>query len=437
MKLACLKKAPKFFNSNKRKGFALCAECNYNTKIEKALKTFKKSYNNRNNFIHTVNFLKDKNLYELGFTEKENKQFDKLFKDEKKFSNFQKRLNDCGSYLEFRYYHRKDEVKLHNANFCKADKLCPACAIRRAYKQQQKFISAFNSSKSLSSKNWYYIVIPVQHTIKDKIEDVYNRLDKVRKSILKAIRNNKAGRKSGFWGQFAGGMGSIEVTKSNNGWNVHLNLLVCTDNEIDLKQKISFDVYGNVKTNYINEDLKEHLIKVTNGSYIHNISKIDTSSEDSLKSNLVEVLKYSLKFSSLTSVDLLRVYLSFYRKRLFFTFGNLWGLKLEDVELEGDEIIDDEFLELIYSRSYGDYKLKKKRYRKIDKSTDVKVTKKQTTIKKPTIIKKPKPIEIIFKDKYGLIQRKDIYNKKYLSDFYLFNLTMTSPPFRRAVEFNC
>ena len=401
--------------------------CNYSVKFEEKIsKTqdiFYSSYQKKHQFIALLDNLQDKeNLHNLGL---DHTHFFEVFGSGKRFENFKKRLNDCGSYLTFRYYHKKDETKLHSANFCKADKLCPACAVRRAYKQQQKFLKAWNKEKDLQSKNWYYIVIPVKHTFDETIEEVYNRLDRVRKSILQSIRDKRKGKGWGFWGQFDGGMGSIEVTKTYNGWNVHLNLLVSTDKEIELKEIITKGKNGKYKKNYINEDLMKHLEKVGDGSYIHNISKIDTSDIENLKANLVEVLKYSLKFSSLSSLDLVEVYMKFYRKRLFFTFGNMWGLKLDDVELEGDEVIDDEFIEVIYKRVYGGYEKVSEELKREEKKSNnfTKEEKSQTILHKK---KHNKPIEIIIQDKGGFIKQR-FFDYSKVSDFAIFSHSLKKP----------
>ena len=278
--------------------------------------------------------------------------FLKIFGTARRYQNLRKRLFDCGSYLTFRWFYKKDETKLHNANFCKSDKLCQACAIRRAYKQQQKFMQIWRASPHFASKDWYYIVIPVPHSIDDDISVVYDKVDKVRKSITQAIRNRKKGKKAGFWGQFDGGMGSVEVTRSRNGWNVHLNLIISTTQEIEIR-KIR-NRRGQIS--YQNPQIVEFLSRLVGGK-MHNIQKIDTSSDDALKSNLVEVLKYSLKFASLHTIDLIHVYMFFYRKRLFYSFGDMWGLKLDDVELDGDDVIDDDFIEIIYRRVGEGYEI--------------------------------------------------------------------------------
>jgi len=75
-------------------------------------------------------------------------------------------------------------------------------------------------------------------------------------------------------------------------------------------------------------------------------------------------LKYSLKFSSLSDNDLIYIYVKTYKKRLFTTFGNLRGLDIENVPLEGDIIPSEDFLHIMYRRIDYDYKLHSVRYEK-------------------------------------------------------------------------
>lgn len=284
-----------------------------------------------------------------------------------KSKGFWKSLEDCGSWVEFRYYNRLDKLKIQNANFCKRDKLCPACAVRRAYKQQLKFMEVIENKKQLLDNEWFYIVIPVIHSKDESYEIVFNRLETVRKKITMSMRNAKRGTTNNFWAQFLGGMYSTETTKTDNGWNVHLNLVINAPKNTQItlnKHKQALELESWLKTH-------------ANGSYVHNIQKIKKKPRHSesetqcsetigetndsalgtaeekkqaLKDGIVEVLKYSLKFSSLTSFDLLQIYIKTYRKRLFGTFGNMRGVGMEDVDFFGDLELDSQFIELIFKR---------------------------------------------------------------------------------------
>lgn len=268
--------------------------------------------------------------------------------------DFDKNLIDCGSWLEWNYYMKAEKVKLQKANFCKKDKLCPACAIRRAYKQQVKFLQSLEDDGDLIDYDWYYIVIPVKHTIDDDFETVFNRIIDIRSKILKAMRNKRSGRKSGFWGQFNGGMSSIETTKTDNGWNVHMNLIINAPKGTKFTVNPIRNRRGQIS--YQSPDIVDFLMRVAD-SKMHNIQKLDFTNQTSIKSSLVEVLKYSLKFSDLSDNDLIYIYLKTYKKQLFTTFGNMRGLDLENVPLDGDIIHGDDFLQILYKRVDYDYKM--------------------------------------------------------------------------------
>lgn len=268
--------------------------------------------------------------------------------------NFFKDLEDCGSWLEFRWYKKSDVTKLHTANFCKRDKLCPACAVRRAYKQQVKFMKILQLNPSLQNKDWYFVVIPVKHCNSDNYETVFERLNDIRKKIIQSLNDGRKGKSENIWTSFGGGMYSIETTKSKNGWNVHMNLLLNAPKGSKINLRAVKNRRGQVS--YQNPFIREFLMKYAD-SQMHNISKVEDNTK--LRDDLVEVLKYSLKFSSLSNQDLLEVFIKTRKKRLFGVFGNMYGCGIDDVEFDGDDIVDDEFFELIFNRTDFGYKLQK------------------------------------------------------------------------------
>ena len=260
---------------------------------------------------------------------------------------FEKNLSDCGSWLEWNYYPKSDKVKLQKGNFCKKDKLCPACAVRRAYKQQVKFLKGFEVDGDLSDYDWYYIVIPVKHSIEDSFMTVFNKIVDIRSKIMQSMRDKKRSKGNNFWSVFTGGMSSIETTKTKNGWNVHINLLINAPRGSRIKIKTITNSRGQKSRQ--SPDLVKFLQK-TADSKMHNIQKLDFTEKEKIQEACVEVLKYSLKFSTLSDEDLIYIYLKTYRKRLFTTFGNLRGLDLENTPLEGDIINGEDFFRIIFRR---------------------------------------------------------------------------------------
>jgi len=326
--------------------------------IDKVLKRYLKSAVSHQDFkalyYIQVDYLKDKKRLPWSIED-----YTKAFSSK----NFFKDYMDCGSWVEFRHYQKSDVLKLHNANFCKRDKICAPCAVRRAYKQQLKFMSIIEEDKEFLKKDWCYIVIPIKHNKSESYTDVMNRVISMRKKITQAMRNSRKGISNGFWSNFDGGMYSQEVTRSGNGWNVHLNLIlnsrrVGVGASVEQSQTApNTERLFDIKTirnrrgqiSHQNEELRSWLLRHFD-SQMHNISFIEDNNK--LNDEIVEVLKYSLKFSALSDFELFEVFVKSVGVRMFGTFGNLWGKGLEDVTLEGDEVLSEDFEELIFTRTF-------------------------------------------------------------------------------------
>ena len=299
----------------------------------------------------------------------------RVIKSLKHYGDLKKRVLDCGAFTEYRASTSDARIKLVRANFCKKDKICMACAVGRAYNQHKRFMQAlevypYENDEDLLNKHWYYIVTPVFHSPDETLDVVYGRVELLRKSVLKQMRNSRSRGSKGFWSQFKGGMGSIEVTYTKNGWNVHINWLVYSDNRVQLKEintkKLDSDYrFKGYKVTFVNDELAKFMDNFHSKAIpckdremtIHSINELNFNSREAIRKNLLEVLKYSLKFSSLNPAQLIEVYYKLYRKRLFFTFGTLRGLDLEAVDdvTFGDDIQDnEEFLRLIYLRLSDD-----------------------------------------------------------------------------------
>ncbi|MEI6672995.1 MAG: hypothetical protein WCL02_06845 [bacterium] len=114
---------------------------------------------------------------------------------------------------------------------------------------------------------------------------------------------------------------SIEVTKNKNGRHPHLNLLVCTDNEVQIDKNRYSSVGG--KSSNTNEKIIKEWMEFTGDSYIHNIRKINVSQNHFSLNGIGEVFKYAIKFSSL-KVDQLAEIVELQQKkkyRFYDTYG--------------------------------------------------------------------------------------------------------------------
>lgn len=253
------------------------------------------------------------------------------------------RVHNCGSWLYFRNYEEIDQNTLKKANFCNKDKLCPACASRRAHKQVEKVLGQLSSNPDLLGGYWYYNVLPVRHLADEPLGVVFERLQKGLKGINQALRNVSRDRGSNnyFAQNFDGIMYSIEETKTENGWNVHANLLC--HSKTPLKGLIKKPKGKGKRVAYWHPDMVETWQQLT-GSINVSISPVNVSDQQALFENLHEIFKYSLKFQDLSPDDMLTAYRSLFGRRLLGTMGTLRGLKT-DVELNGDGVENQLFIE--------------------------------------------------------------------------------------------
>lgn len=186
----------------------------------------------------------------------------------------------------------------------------------------QRFES-FIKEKELTTKNWYYIVLTIRHSYNDKLPDLLSKLTTAKDKLARNYRNGKrkTHKTKSFFTQFDGMVSSIEVTKNKNGWHPHLNLLVCTDNEIQIDHNRYSSPSG--KGSNTNEQIRSEWKKLTGDSFIHNIRKIDVSQNHFNLNGIGEVFKYAVKFSSLAVDQLAEIVELQQRKKLRFydTYG--------------------------------------------------------------------------------------------------------------------
>lgn len=103
------------------------------------------------------------------------------------------RVSECGTFLEFKYFNKTNDLKLNKSNFCKA-RLCPMCSWRRSKKIFGQVSQVMD--KALEKKDYRFIFLTL--TIKniegeelsktiDKLFHAYNLLTK-RKIVKQSIK---------------------------------------------------------------------------------------------------------------------------------------------------------------------------------------------------------------------------------------------------------
>jgi len=232
------------------------------------------------------------------------------------------KIENCGSYLAFKYYFTKDEVRLAGAKTCRKALLCPFCARGRASRYAQAYHSRVGhvlSENRLLKPYMVTVTVADGEQLSERFIHLHNSL----KQLMQLRRNSFKGQKQCEASKALGGVYSIEVKRGKNSqlWHPHAHAVwLCQD--IPDSQKLS-----------------KEWKNITGDSYIVDVREIDGFQ------GLLEVFKYALKFSEMTLHDNWEAFKTLTRKRLVNSFGNLRGVELPETVL--DAPIDDDLLPYI------------------------------------------------------------------------------------------
>ena len=237
------------------------------------------------------------------------------------------RIRECCNVVAFRESLETWKRELMSANFCKYDRICVACATKRAIRMIKKFEQGIKAN-DLYKKKRYYIVLTVKHTKEDKLADLLEKLMKWKDKLARNFRNSKRPnhKNKSFFHYFDWMVISIEVSHKGKHWrHPHINILACSDYDIPIE-------VGKYRRWTTNEQLKQERLGITWDSYIHNIRRINVSSDHFTTSWIGEVFKYAIKFSDLTVPQLAEIMDIQQKKwyRFFSTYGTFRGWKVDN-----------------------------------------------------------------------------------------------------------
>lgn len=210
------------------------------------------------------------------------------------------RIKECCNLLRFRQSITW-ETKLIKAQFCKYDKFCLACATRRSIKMLQRF-EQWIITNNLQNKNWYHITLTIKHNNKQTLAELVDKLWTAKSKLAQRIRNSKrqAHRWKSFMHNFQWMVCSIEVTHGKNGRHPHIHMLVCGDNDVSIE-------YAPKLGTTSNRELQKERYTITKDSYSVGIRKIDVNKDNYSRKWIGEVFKYAVKFSKLSTPQLVEL----------------------------------------------------------------------------------------------------------------------------------
>ncbi len=247
------------------------------------------------------------------------------------YRRLSKALYDCASWLEFHRYTDTGHTVLANAITCKKHLLCPVCAIRRGgktlrkYHERAEFLAADHDFHMLTVtvKNGpdlgerYRHLKSAWRKLRQRAQDGYGPLAHVKGMVWSfEFTRGKGEPRLATYG------GDKVVLEHTPDWHPHIHAIMAVP-------KGSKPVaYGKGSA------LAAQWEKLTGDSFIVHSTPI--ASYD-LVGGFCEVLKYALKFSSLTLPDNVHAYDTLRGKRLVQAGGCFYGLELP----EDDELLDE------------------------------------------------------------------------------------------------
>lgn len=238
-----------------------------------------------------------------------------------RYSKIAYRLNECGSFLWFKNYFEKGEIRLHSASFCEKSALCPFCAIRRAGKFIKAYMGKLESLRAIYPNLKPYMLTL---TVKDgeSLSERFLHLRFAIKAYMQKRRDYLARESSNRnrphveLVKALGGVYSIEIKrgKNSNLWHPHVHFVILCDylNEIDSKK------------------LSEEWHEITGDSFIVDCRSFYSTDPECVIDGFLEIFKYALKFSDMSLEDNFHAYEILNKQRLVGNFGILRGVDVEE-----------------------------------------------------------------------------------------------------------
>lgn len=255
-----------------------------------------------------------------------------------RYSKVAYRLGECGSFLWFKNYFEKGEIRLHSASFCEKSALCPFCAIRRAGKFIKAYMSKLESLRAVYPHLKPYMLTL---TVKDG-ESLSERVLHLRSSIKTYMQkrreylarvNSKRNRPHVELVKALGGVYSIEIKRGKNSglWHPHVHFVVLCDylNEINFSK------------------LSKEWHEITGDSFIVDCRSFYSTDPDEIIDGFLEIFKYALKFSDMSLEDNFYAYEILNKQRLVGNFGILRGVEVEE-NLEDFCPEDEPYIDLFF-----------------------------------------------------------------------------------------
>jgi hypothetical protein len=132
--------------------------------------------------------------------------FVKYLRDTKEFAKAD-RVESCGSFLQFKYYHDLDVNSLHSINLCR-ERMCLNCQFNLARERARVL------RKAITGKHIFFTTLTVENCRGGVLRDTLNKMISAQRKLFRHFKNNDYYR-------------SIEVTynKQDDTYHPHLHII--------------------------------------------------------------------------------------------------------------------------------------------------------------------------------------------------------------------
>jgi hypothetical protein len=275
-------------------------------------------------------------------------------------------LQDCSNTLIFRHWYTVNQFRLIGGCTCKKHLLCAMCALRRSAKTVRE---VEKKMLAVMAENPDLVPVLITMTVKNNIslKERYEHITGAKTKLLHARRNgiHRTSLKNRSVTRFIhGSFGSYEFIKGSggHGWHPHSHEIALLDPSVKFQKIVKKGEEVDCPVEF-EQELQQEWLQITQDSFVVDVRKVshtsDQKDDNSLLKAICEASKYALKLNDIEHADQIHAYKVLRGRRLTFTYGSLWGIKIPD---DLHDTIEKElellpYVDLLYSFYSGEYNL--------------------------------------------------------------------------------
>lgn len=270
-------------------------------------------------------------------------------------------MRRCGKVLHFHEYPSIEESRLYAGKFCQQWKLCPLCATRRSARMIRAYAPKIVSGAIEKNLVPYLLTLTVRNGehLEERFEHLvacWQKLQARRRDRQKYERGTRRTKEA--WTELARAESiaySYELKRGRDSglWHPHLHAMLLCDREPD-PNAIAQEWHAITGDSFIVDVRPFHCVDALKSTDPDDIA-------DLLAGDLVELLKYALKFSDLSLADNWEAAKYLAGRRLIGSIGpSLRGVTLPTSYLDAPLEVDDlPFIEAVATYTNGAYDIQR------------------------------------------------------------------------------